>query len=66
MRERMYIYIYIYVCVGQGHFAVYSRNWHNIVNQFYFNIKKDSLLSAYIKMLPAIDSEKYPEIIPNL
>ena len=37
----MYIYIYLYVCVFvcvcDWVTLLYSRNWHNIVNQLYFN-----------------------------
>ena len=32
----MYMYIYMYDWVT----LLYSRNWHNIVNQLYFNLKK--------------------------
>ena len=35
MRKRMYIYICVYDCVT----LLYSRNWHNFVNQLYFNKK---------------------------
>ena len=27
----------IYVCVYNGVTVLYSKNWHNIVNQIYFN-----------------------------
>ena len=28
--------IYVYMCVLYNHFAVYTWNYHNIVNQLYF------------------------------
>ena len=41
----IYIYIYTYVCIyiWLGHYTI-QQNWHNIVNQLYFNkiiIKKE-------------------------
>ena len=36
-KEHICISIYIYDCVT----LLYSRKWHNIVNQLYFNLKKD-------------------------
>ena len=34
MKKRMYLYMYDWVTM------LYSRNWHDIVNQPYFNFKK--------------------------
>ena len=44
----MYIYVYMYICIYDIYIymymydwvpLLYSRNWHNIVNQVYFNKK---------------------------
>jgi len=37
IKKNTYIYIYIYGWV----FLLYSRNWHNIVNQLYLNNLKN-------------------------
>ena len=42
---------------------LYSRNWHNTINQLYFNFKKIQK-SMYITFDPAIPHPKmYPEKI---
>ena len=35
MRKRIYIYVYDWITL------LYSRNWHNIVNQLYSNKKNE-------------------------
>ena len=56
MRKRMYVYIYDWVTL------LYSRNWHNTVNQLYFDKKifKKSMNIYYvleIKFLLILEGE---------
>ena len=38
MRKKMYVCVYMYM--NDWVTFLYSRNWHNIVNHLYFNLKK--------------------------
>ena len=39
MRKRIHIYTHICIYVHDSVTLLYSRNWHNIVNQLHFNKK---------------------------
>ena len=58
----MCVCVCVCVCVCMSHF-VYSRNWHNIVNQLYFN-----KINKYkqIALENNIKSRKSPSICGNL
>ena len=49
-KEYMYVYIYIYICVYDWITFLYSRNWHKIVNQLYFNKKINKIIKNTIPL----------------
>ena len=54
--KKGYVYTYTWVTF------LYSRDWHNIVNQVYFNLKKTKN-RVVPKLLASVQKEKYlPEL----
>ena len=48
-RKRIYVYMHDSVTL------LYGRNWHNIVNQLYFNLQK------YVQEKKKVEEQKFPQ-----